>query len=542
MKGAGPGSPSARKGGAEERLRTIIDRLADGVVIVGQDGRVRFANPAAQRLFGRSAPELEGEELGLPVMAGENTEVDVVRPGGQVVAAELRAVHTEWEDELAYLVSLRDVTDRREAEERRREVEREQAARLHAEGDARRARFLSDVSAALAASLDYHDTLRTLARLAVPELADWCVIDVREDDGRLARIAGAHAEGDRAALIDTLREEFPPLPGGPSPAARAMDTGRAVLEDEVSEAVLEAITRSPEHAALVRALGMRSYMAVPLKARGDTLGAVTFARATARYGPTDLALAEDFAQRAAQSVVNARLYHEAQAASRAKSEFLAVMSHELRTPLNAVTGYADLLQAGVAGEVAPEQRELLDRIKGSALSLVDVIEEILTFSRMESGREEVQAQRIDLRELVGKTGEMLAPLARQKGLEFEVKLPEAPALVETDPAKVLQVLRNLVTNAVKFTERGEVSVEGLRDHTHHLVRVRDTGIGIAAEHRDRVFEPFWQVEQSARREVGGTGLGLAVARGLAELLGGDLRMESRPGEGTTFTLALPAAD
>ena len=541
--GAGPGKRSARAApSAEERLRTIIDRLADGVVIVGEDGVVRFANPAAQRLFGRAAAELVGRELGLPVVAGETTEVDVVRPGGGVLVAELRVVRTEWEGAPAFLVSLRDVTDRREAEERRRQVEREQAARRHAEAEAARARFLAEVSAALAASFDYHETLSTLARLAVPELADWCVIDVAEEDGTLARVAGAHADPAKEPLLERLRQEFAPERGGASPAARALHTGRAVVEDDCGDARLAEITRGPEHAALVRSLGCRALMAVPLVARGETLGAMTFARERRLYGETEAALAEDFAQRAAQSVSNARLYRDAQAAARAKSEFLAVMSHELRTPLNAVTGYADLLQAGVAGEVAPEQRALLDRIKESALHLVEVIEEILAFSRMEAGRERVHPERVDLREVVRSAAELLEPLARQKGLDFEVRLPPGPARVETDPVRVQQVLRNLVSNAIKFTERGAVRIEVVREETHQLVRVTDTGIGIAPEHRERVFEPFWQVEQSARREVGGTGLGLAVARGIADLLGGRLQLESEPGRGSTFTLGLPAAD
>ena len=542
MSRAGPGGAAARKASpAEERLRQIIDRLPDGIVIVGEDGRVRFANPAAQRLFGRGAEELVGHDFGLPAVAGETTEVDVVRRGGGAVVAELRVVHTEWEGELAFLVSLRDVTDRREAEERRRQVEREQAGRAQAEAEARRARFLSGVSAVLATSLDYHATLATLATLAVPELADWCVIDVAEG-GRLVRVAGAHAEPGKEPLLAELRERFPPRPDGPTPAAEAFRTGRAVFLERIDDAELDRRAPDPEHAALIRALGTASLLAVPLPARAETLGAITFACANRAYSATERALAEDFAQRAAQSVVNARLYHDAQAASRAKSEFLAVMSHELRTPLNAVTGYADLLQAGVAGEITDRQRELLDRIKDSARSLVEIIEEILTFSRMEAGHEKVAPERADLRELVREAADLLEPLARRKGLGFEVRLPDGPVLVDTDPAKVRQVLRNLVSNAVKFTEEGTVRVDGVRDHTHHLVRVSDTGIGIPPEHRERVFEPFWQVEQSARREVGGTGLGLAVARGLTELVGGRLTLESEPGRGTTLTLALPAAD
>jgi signal transduction histidine kinase len=538
MSTAGP-RPARHAG--DERLRTIIDRLADGVVIVSRSGVVRFANPAAQRLFGRTAEELLESELGLPTLAGETTEIDVVRRGGETAAAELRAVEVEWEGEPALLVSLRDVTDRREAEERRRQAEAEQAARRHAEADAKRARFLSNVSSVLSASLDYHATLAMLAELAVPELADWCVIDVVEEDGRIARVAAAHADGDRAPLLSVLREEFPPRRDGPTPSAQALRTGKTVQVARVTDEWLAQHTTAPEHAALLRALGSRSLMAVPLTARAETLGAVTLVCGERQYTRNDLSTAEDFAQRAALSVSNARLYAAAQEASRAKSEFLAVMSHELRTPLNAVMGYADLLQAGVAGPVDERQRGYLDRIKDGARHLEGIIDEILAFSRMEAGYEALRTRRVDLRDVARQAADLLRPLARQKELALRLALPGGPAVAETDPEKVLQILRNLGTNAVKFTDAGEVAIEVASEGNRRLVRVADTGIGISRANQERIFEPFWQVEQSNRREVGGTGLGLSVARRTAELLGGTLTLESAPGRGSTFTLSLPAA-
>jgi signal transduction histidine kinase len=531
--------PAAR--GDDERLKPIIDRLADGVVIVSRSGTVRFANPAAQRLFGRDAEELLGSELGLPTLGGETAEIDVVRRGAAPAAAELRAAEVEWEGEPALLVSLRDVTDRREAEERRRQAEADQAARRHAETEAKRARFLSNVSSVLSASLDYHATLAMLAELAVPELADWCVIDVLEEDGRVARVAAAHSDADRLPLLSVLRDEFPPRRDAPAAGTQALRTGKPVYVPAVTDEWLERVSAGPEHAALARALGICSLMAVPLNARAETLGAITLVCAERHYSRNDLATAEDFAQRAALSVSNARLYAAAQEASRAKSEFLAVMSHELRTPLNAVMGYADLLQAGVAGPVAERQRTYLDRIKDGARHLEGIIDEILAFSRMEAGHETLRTRRVDLREVARQAGDLLRPVARQKELEFRLVLPDAPALVETDPEKVLQVLRNLGTNAVKFTDAGEVRIEVASEGGRRLVRVVDTGIGISRAHRERVFEPFWQVEQSNRREVGGTGLGLSVARRTAELLGGTLTLESAPRRGSTFTLSLPAA-
>jgi len=235
---------------------------------------------------------------------------------------------------------------------------------------------------------------------------------------------------------------------------------------------------------------------------------------------------------------------EARAAGEAKSEFLAMMSHELRTPLNAIVGYTGLLADEVVGPINATQRTQLHRVQDQARHLLGLIEEILTLSRAEAGPQRLQLELVDPATLLHDVVAVLAPSARRKGLALEavVEAPVEPASL--DAAKVRQVLAHLLTNAVKFTHRGGVVASvrqaSVGDRPAVAFAVRDTGVGIAPEDLDHIFEPFWQAERTHARRAAGTGLGLNVTRRLADLLGGEVRVASTLGQGSTFEFVLPA--
>ncbi len=252
-----------------------------------------------------------------------------------------------------------------------------------------------------------------------------------------------------------------------------------------------------------------------------------------------LLLVQDVTERVAREEELRDALGRAEAASQAKSEFLASMSHELRTPLSAVVGYMELLEGGMVGPVAPLQQNYFGRVKAAARHLISIIEEILTFSRIEAGKEDLHLEPVDVAVLARDVEELFEPQALRTGLALSISLPADHVVVSTDATKLRQILINLLGNAMKFTEVGRVALEMTTTDERVHFCVRDTGPGISDADLGRIFDPFTQVDQSLKRTKGGTGLGLPVSRRLAHLLGGDVTAASVPGQGTAFTLWLP---
>jgi len=282
-------------------------------------------------------------------------------------------------------------------------------------------------------------------------------------------------------------------------------------------------------------------MIVPLRARDRCIGALVLASActSRRYTRDDLRIAQDLADRAALAVDNAKLYETVVLANRAKGDFLAVVSHELRTPLNAILGYSDLLLLDIPGEISESSKGYIDRVRSCAKHLLTLIEQILVVSRMESGREQPVRQPVNVRDLVRETALFAEPLAEEKGLHFTVLGDVPDVIVRSDWGKINQVLLALLSNAIKFTDAGDVTLRTYAERTRVVFEISDSGIGIANENMERIFDPFWQVEQDKTRTVGGAGLGLTVARRLAQLLGGDVAVSNSSNRGSTFAFWVP---
>ncbi|HEX2201986.1 MAG TPA: GAF domain-containing sensor histidine kinase [Longimicrobium sp.] len=421
----------------------------------------------------------------------------------------------------------------------------ERSARGEAQAAERRSAFLADVGTILDASLDYHDTFQKLARLVVPALADYCLIDEALPDGGLRRIARAHVDPhkERTALYATLYHP-PTEETGHHPVLQVIRTGEPVLVPDVTRDTLEGIAHDDDHRRRLAVLALRSYIMAPLVARGRVLGAITLVSAVEserRYDAADLSLALEVARRAAVAIDNARLYTQAQSAIRARDAVLAVVSHDLRNPLSSILLSATMVLDMAPGDgLEPWVAENIRQVVGSVEQTNRLIEDLLDVARLENGRLSLDRAPVDARALVATAARMLAPIAQARGVALEVGGGGGPLPVLADADRVVQVLSNLIGNAVKFTSAGGVVRVGLEeDGGEPRFVVADDGAGIAEEHLPHVFDRFWQVGRADRR---GVGLGLPIARGIVEAHGGRIWIESRPGAGTVVRFTIPSVD
>jgi len=416
-------------------------------------------------------------------------------------------------------------------------VERRQAVQ--------RLRILSEASSVLGTSLDYEATLASVARLAVPALGDACVIDVLEEDGSFRRLAPVLEDPWREQLQEVFRAERPDSRRF-QPLLEVVQTGKAEVLPEVSDALLRVLAPGNDEFVALKRRGGRVGLCVPLATRGRVLGALSLASLdpSRHYSPDEVALAEELARRCAVAVDNARLFRETQEASEAKTRFLAAVSHDMRTPVNAIMLLASLIRRkaeGLGGSRSEELVERCRRLEATSRSFTDLLTNLLDLTYLDAGKTQMKDEEFPLGDLLSDTAANLGSLARGKALGLRVRPPQPDLLLTADRTELGRALTNLVGNALKFTANGSVSVEASRDGEGRVeIAVADTGPGIPPDQLQHIFDEFYQVSNPGRDRARGSGLGLAITRRIVRALGGSVRVESVLGQGSVFTIVLPA--
>ncbi len=405
-----------------------------------------------------------------------------------------------------------------------------------------RAAFLLEASAMLASTLEYEETLSKVTRLAVPRMADWCVVELAGTNGTTTAVEVAHVDPAKRELAIALRQTYPADPKATTGVPQVLRTGAAEIYEEITPEVLALGARDSEHLRILTQLNFKSMMIVPMVARGRTLGAISLALSESgrSYGKKDLQLAEDLAQRIAVAVDNARLFLEAREAVRTRDDLLGIVSHDLRNPLAVVRMQcAEVLEGLPDTELGTRLRQDLAVIDRSAARMERMIHDLLDFASIDAGRLSVEPQAQEVVGLVQEVAESLKPVLGKRSVSVDTDGLPPDAKVKCDRGRVLQVFGNLLGNALKFTpEGGKISITAKLVDAEIEFSVKDTGCGIPDSAIPNIFEKYWQ-EHHKRRT--GVGLGLFIARRLVEAHGGNIWVESKVGEnsGTTFFFTLP---
>jgi PAS domain S-box-containing protein len=400
-------------------------------------------------------------------------------------------------------------------------------------------RFLSNATKLLASSLDMMVTLDQLANLAVPELADWCVVDLL-DDGQIERVAIAHSDRTKVAVVREWSQRYPSDLQASGGIGEVIRTGQAVLYPAFSDAQFVRIARDAEHLRLMRELGVSSVIIAPLVAHGETFGAITLIRAEShhRYGPSKLETVIELGRRAGYAIENARLYRNAQDATRAREEILAIVSHDLRNPLAAID-----LGATVAletSDIGPKARKHVEAIHRAAGRMAHLLGDLLDAASLRAGRLPMAMKNEDVAAVVARVIEAHEELARKHGIELVCDCPVQGARIYGDRDRLMQAFGNLIGNALKFCGRGDVVTVRARVADRQVAfEVADGGPGIADDELPRIFEPYWSAKRHAKQ---GIGLGLYICKAIIEAHNGTISVDSKPGRGTTFSIAIPLLD
>ena len=521
---------------AQQRLTAILDATPDFVGIIDVRGNAMYVNQAGRIMTGVDDAEITALTVpdfhpvasadrimkeGVPaakrdgVWTGE-TEL-MGGHGDHIPVSQVILAHKDSSGEVAYLSTImRDITHQKQLEDSQR--------------------FLLDATRVFSGSLESDAILMSMLKLVVPHHADYCLIDLLGEDGRIHRAALSVNRGP------DLRERLRVHPTGKKPnpvIARVVKSGEPLIVPVVTSEWLSGVTRGRPHPTLLQKLRPRSTMIVPMRGRRHMLGVICYSvtQSEKRYADQDMQLARELASRVALALENAELFMQSQGATRIRDEVLRVVAHDLRNPLNTVSLTADLLRDQMPNAEPQLWADKLNIIERSVAQADRLIEDLLDVARMEAGHFAVEPQPTDVHALTVEAIELYAPLAADHNIRLFAELPSQLGAVYADPHRVLQVFSNLIGNAIKFSPSGsQVVLHAAAENGAISFGIRDNGPGISEKDIPHLFDPFWQ----ARKGNHGAGLGLPIAKAIVEAHRGKIWVESKPGAGSTFWFTLPA--
>ncbi len=519
----------------------ILAISADAIVSIDENQRITMFNHGAGEIFGYSHAQAIGAPLEMLIperfrpmhrdyvarfasgaqvarrMGERGGQIFALRRNGEEFPADAAISRLNVDGTTVLTVALRDIT-----EQKRREREEH---------------FLGEVAAVLAATLDYEETLRSVARVAVRELAELCLVETAEEGRHLPRLEVAHRDPNKAQLADALRRRPRDL-AHTSLGLRVLETREPVLLEEITPDYLDSVAIDDDQRRALHDLAPGSLLGVPLLAHGRLLGSMVLIRTTAsrRFSMTDLPLAQEVARRASWATENARLYRAAVHATEARDELLGIVAHDLRNPLGTILMHTTILRR-TAGR--PQWPAAIEGIERSANRMARLIEDLLDLTRIEAGQLSIEQARVPVAALISDCVEAQKVLVSAASLTLRMDVEHKVPDIWADRDRLLQVFENLIGNAIKFTDPGGLITVGAAQSGEAVrIWVANSGTAIPAEHLPHLFDRFWQARKTGRR---GAGLGLPIVKGIVEAHGGRVWAESATGRGNKFTFTVPLA-
>lgn len=521
-------------------LAEIVGIAADAIICMDDQQKITFFNSGAEAIFGWRSDEIIGQRIEVLIpdkyrirheeqvhafgrsevksrRMGERREIAGLRKNGEVFPAEAAISQVRQDNVTVYAVAMRDVSVRHRFE--------------------RRQSFLAKAGERLAATFEMDDTLARIVSLAVPELADGCIIETRIDEGYRAD-ASAHVDAAVAATLARVEQAGVRKPSDANPLRRIQHNPEAILILGAASEQMHEMNLSPVYREAIQALRAESALFIPMIARGELIAVLTLFRTERTFDADDVAFAEDFSRLTALAMDNSRLHDTLRRNLRSRDEMIGIVSHDLRNPVAAVKMLSRAMIKKLEDDGSPGM-ESIELMAEAAEQMDALIRDLLDVSRLDSGRLKLRLEPVDPAALVEDSLRTLAPLAAASNIGLKNRIAPNLPTVSVDVERIQQVFSNLVGNALKFTSaNGLIEIMARPENGEIVISVSDNGRGIALDQLPYVFERYWQ---SSRTDKHGAGLGLPIAKGIVEAHGGRIWIESSPGKGTTASFSLPLA-